>query len=87
MVFKWLKPRQWGIVWQKETRMFYFALYWFVVRLDFGRKYRRRKIEEVQKGASHKLKELGKQKGEFTKKCRKCHMQCREFKATHNGAQ
>ena len=44
--YRWLEPKEWNYIWQKETRMFYLALWFFVIRIDFGKGWR---IKELQK--------------------------------------
>jgi len=64
--FKWLKPREFGLIWQKKTRMFYIGLYYFVIRLDFGKKWRAKQISDIR------VKEIEKVKTHFGKYCPVC---------------
>lgn len=58
----WLRPRKWGLTWQKSTRMFYLGLYFVGIRIDFGKKYRDGVIS----------KRIGEVRAFFNKNCLVC---------------
>lgn len=88
----WLKPRTLDIIWQKETWMLYIALWFFCIRLDLGRGFRKRillqklKDDDIIKVSSEKCKVCSKPLDikDISQVIKYCSKSCRKLKNERN---